>query len=85
MWIVGQWDWDDLGRTLSLLLQLAHIIHEKKEWKKQTKIRLLQVIDPDTSIGGADTHTNAAPGILGSPVGKPLHGFGGRHATFGAF
>ena len=42
-WIVGSWDWEDLGKTLSLLLQLAHIIHEKKEWKKQTTLRLLQV------------------------------------------
>lgn len=46
VWIVGSWAVEDLSRTLSLLLQLAHIIHEKKEWKKQTHLRLLQVIDP---------------------------------------
>jgi len=59
VWIVGSWDWHDLGRTLSLLLQLAHIIHEKKEWKKQTSLRLLQVIDPETSIGGIERRTSS--------------------------
>ena len=68
VWIVGSWDWEDLGRTLSLLLQLAHIIHEKKQWKKQTKIRLLQVIDPETSIDG---RSKVAGGILQSPIGSP--------------
>lgn len=79
MWIVGSWDPEDLGRTLSLLLQLAHIIHEKKEWKKQTQLRLLQVIDPETSIDGGGLERRLSTFSTGSLGGG---GGGGNFANF---
>jgi hypothetical protein len=50
VWIVGKWDWEDLNGTLSLQLQMAHIIHLNPRWERATKIRILNVVSPSADM-----------------------------------
>ena len=49
VYILGKWKSEDLDGTLSLLLQLAHIIHLDRKWCSKTKVRLLNVVLSDDS------------------------------------
>ena len=43
VWVIGSWRWEDFDGTLSLLLQLGHILHSNKRWERKLKLRLIHL------------------------------------------
>ena len=74
VWIIGSWRWEDFDGTLSLLLQLGHVLHSNKRWERKLKLRLihlspLSLEDASASEGGVGGKGSGGSGGNGANGG----------------